>query len=658
MPTDKTREETAMVTGEANSGTSKIILFLFTLILMVLFFFSPRTLFPRESGFKYIRNYSPKEYDHKPQNWSILQDENGIIYVGNNGGLLNYDGVSWRLLLIRNWNVRSLAADRHGAVYIGGKEEIGYAAPFSVFDKRSNLPGLVQTVTRHGPHGVLYTGTTSGLYYFVSSESPGSPGEFRPVPGVSGMCWSLLSIEDSLLVATDNGVFQLVTKDNLKRKVSESRSYVLLQSQTEPNRTWVGTGEGLFSLYFKNENGIHQWTTEHHVKEITEEIRTIVEDKEGNLWLGTLTKGVLKADFTGEGNVINPVVTSYATSHGLPAGEVHVFWGAGHVIFATRAGIFRFDREKNIFSPDTTLGDEYAGGPDGRSIHRIVEDTGNTIWLHSRLRNIQAAPGPDQTFVLNEKPFFRVPTAQVNAIYPDPDGNTIWFGGDEGLVRYDTQVKKNYTADFKTLIRKIEVNGNLFFDGNKSKRTDTSHPKPPVPVIDYKDRNVRFEFAAPYFEDESATQYRCLLEGYDDQWSDWSDETRKDYTNLDSGMYTFRVRARNVYLHESNESVYMFNVLPPWYKTWWAFSINVFLLFVLMFLIIKWRSGKLEREKQKLEQTVKNRTKEVNQKNRQLEDQTGQLKEQAEKLKEMDNTHPMNLSSILKMRKAIHCKSL
>ncbi|MCP5107904.1 MAG: response regulator, partial [bacterium] len=206
---------------------------------------------------------------------------------------------------------------------------------------------------------------------------------------------------------------------------------------------------------------------------------------------------------------------------------------------------------------------------------------------------------------------------------------------EEGLIRYDTRVKKNYTAEFKTLIRQVVVNGNLVFNGNKSKRENASHPKPSVPVIDYKDRNVRFEFAAPFFEAESATQYRYLLEGYDDRWSGWSAETRKDYTNLDFGMYTFRVRARNVYLHESNESVYLFKVLPPWYKTWWALSIDALIIFLLMFFIIKWRSGKLERERQRLERIVNQRTTEINQKNRQLEDQTGQLKEQSEKLKEM-----------------------
>ena len=100
-----------------------------------------------------------------------------------------------------------------------------------------------------------------------------------------------------------------------------------------------------------------------------------------------------------------------------------------------------------------------------------------------------------------------------------------------------------------------------------------------VPIIEYKNRNLRFQFAAPFFEDEAATQYKYFLEGYDDLWSDWSLETQKDYTNIDAGFYTFRVQAKNVYENLSQEAVFQFKVLPPWYQTWWAYLIYIFFLY-------------------------------------------------------------------------------
>ncbi|MCP5102853.1 MAG: hypothetical protein GY950_05725, partial [bacterium] len=605
-----------MVTGETNSGTSKIIVFLI-IILTGHFIYSPPALFPRESGFKYIRNYSRKEYDHRPQNWSIVQDENGIIYVGNHGGLLQYDGVSWRLLRIPNWNVLSLAVhEKTGTLCIGGSDEIGlldvdsngslkyvsllghlrehqknfgnvwatcstregvyfqaktylfrwtpgklkvweepegikaafscggelfirragvgimkmvndrltpipggdafaekgiymmvryqpgtpklligtpgngfylyggtkaepfpteaddylkkkvlytgvrlssgdfalatvrggiviidsrgrlkhifnkasglgddnvryifetprgnlwlgldtgiskieYTSPITTLDERSNLPGLVLSTVKHGPGGVLYAGTTSGLYYFPPIAGPGN---FHPVPGITSACWSLLSIEDSLLAATERGVFQVGDKvgdkHNARWKCVENSSIILLHSRINPNRVWVGTDKGIVSLHPGKENEKRRWTIEHRLEEITDKITTIAEDEKGNLWLGTLTRGVLNAAFPTGTAAAAPHVKRYEptdTSHGLPPGPIHAFMAAGHIMFATEKGIFRFHREKNAFIADTTLGNEFAGGRDGTSVYYIVEDREKDIWFHARQRNIHAIRQP------------------------------------------------------------------------------------------------------------------------------------------------------------------------------------------------------------------------------------------------------------------------
>jgi hypothetical protein len=50
-----------------------------------------------------------------------------------------------------------------------------------------------------------------------------------------------------------------------------------------------------------------------------------------------------------------------------------------------------------------------------------------------------------------------------------------------------------------------------------------------------KDNSYRFEFAAPYFEEEKKTKYQTYLEGFDQDWVDWNDNTFKEYTNLSAG---------------------------------------------------------------------------------------------------------------------------
>jgi signal transduction histidine kinase/DNA-binding response OmpR family regulator/ligand-binding sensor domain-containing protein len=815
-------------------STFKKIRFILEILVFGLFFIISQNLHSQDTGYKYFKNYSYKEYDHNPQNWGMAQAENGIIYVANHAGVLEFDGVSWRPIYkdIPNYTVRSIAIDDKGTIYIGGNDEIGYlapdqkgvlkynslrkylsdnqikisdvwktyaigknvyfftstflfrwnseqrklvevphrygaffacggklfirgnevgleqleqmendglktvpvpggeefavrkihmiapfnsrklligtdenglyihdgkttvhfttgvdeylkenklshgirlssgdftlatryggliiidshghlkhifdktyglqndsveyvfednqgnlwlcldngiskieyASPISIHDERSNLSGIVLSVVKH--HNDLYVGTRNGLYYLES------PLKFRRISGISSSFWSLLSIDDSLLAATSDGVFRVSDKNNIRRTDIKDLSFVLLPSRRYPDHIWCGTDKGLVALTRKN----GRWMEGLRFKNINQNIRYIAEDRNGHLWLVTSTGVVLKVEFPVSLN--HPVVTRYDTSHGLPGGRVYVAVAAGHVLFGTEKGLFRFDEKEKRFNPDETLGAEFAGGSDSKPVFRIMEDKNKNIWFTSESRIYQAIPGLEGSIKIHFKPFLRLPTAQINTIYPDPDGKTIWFGSVDGLIYFDTKAKKNYDLPFHTLIRKVLVNGKPVFAGYKK----NGEIKSSLIEIDYEDRNIRIEFAAPFFEAESETTYQCLLKGYDKKWTAWNRETWKDYTNLDTGLNIFRVRAKNIYGNHGEEAVFRFKVLPPWYKTWWAFSFYVLIAFLGVYFVVKWRSWKLLKEKQTLEKIVKERTVEISKKNLQLQ-------EQSQKLEEMD----------------------
>ncbi|MCK5056895.1 MAG: response regulator [Candidatus Aminicenantes bacterium] len=552
--------------------------------------------------------------------FALATRRGGLVIIDSRGKLKDrFTGESG----LQNDNVKYVFEDYRGNLWLAlskGTAKIEYASPLSTYDQRSGLPGAVRAVVKH--QNILYAGTEAGLYYLSAS------GQFFPVRSIIGECWGIISIGDYLLAATNEGVSQVDTQNNNLEKVIEDQSFVLLQSRVFPGRIWAGTHTGLVALSSKHEEG--RWVEESRIENTRYEIRTIVEDEKGNLWLGTLTQGILKVDFRSPGDIHDPMVRAYDFPHGLPRGEVHVCRAAGHVMFAAaKNGIYRFDERREVFIPDSTLGDEFSGG--SRGVFRVVEDKNNNIWFHSLSKNFQAFPQADGSYAVNPSPVCRIPSSQVNAIYSEPDGNTTWFAGHAGLIRYDGRVKSKPGQDFSSLVRKVLVNGKLYFDGyTKSNRIGTADKsKKRIPVIDYENRNIRFEFAAPSFAGESLTRYRCFLEGYDKDWSAFTPETRKDYTNLDSREYRFRVQAKNAYGMVSKEATFQFRVLPPWTKTWWAVLLYVLTGLIFIFLVVKWRSAKLEREKQKLEQVVKLRTKEINDKNR-------QLKEQSEKLKDMD----------------------
>lgn len=80
-----------------------------------------------EIGFFPITNFTPNEIGALPQNWAITQDNRGIIYAGNREGLLEFDGSTWRKIKTPGEDdVRSVAMDENGRIYIGGVSEFGY----------------------------------------------------------------------------------------------------------------------------------------------------------------------------------------------------------------------------------------------------------------------------------------------------------------------------------------------------------------------------------------------------------------------------------------------------------------------------------------------------------------------------------------------------
>jgi len=117
------------------------------------------------------------------------------------------------------------------------------------------------------------------------------------------------------------------------------------------------------------------------------------------------------------------------------------------------------------------------------------------------------------------------------------------------------------------------------------------------------------------------------LEGFDEQWSAWSKEIKKDYTNLPKGDYRFRVRAKNIYNHESAEATFALAILPPWYRTWWAYLLYVAALAVVISGFVLMRTRHLHVRSRELEKTVQERTQEIRQQSVAIQSQADELEE-------------------------------
>src|SRR5690606_2380085 len=100
----------------------------------------------------------------------------------------------------------------------------------------------------------------------------------------------------------------------------------------------------------------------------------------------------------------------------------------------------------------------------------------------------------------------------------------------------------------------------------------------------YSYNSMQFEFSCTNFLDEKRNQYQYMLEGFDEKWSDWTTDTKKQYTNLYEGDYIFRVRSKNTYNNKGIEATYKFTIMPPWYRTWYAYTVYGVLLVLVIYV--------------------------------------------------------------------------
>jgi len=148
----------------------------------------------------------------------------------------------------------------------------------------------------------------------------------------------------------------------------------------------------------------------------------------------------------------------------------------------------------------------------------------------------------------------------------------------------------------------------------------------PPPRLPYASNFLRFEFAANGLFAGDQNQYQTRLVGFDEDWSDFSQRTARDYTNLREGNYIFQVRARNRNERVTEPARYAFMILPPWYRTLWAYFIYVAGLIALVYGAAQYRSASLRHYNDELQAKVAARTAELDRKNHELAEKVEQLR--------------------------------
>jgi signal transduction histidine kinase/ligand-binding sensor domain-containing protein len=125
--------------------------------------------------------------------------------------------------------------------------------------------------------------------------------------------------------------------------------------------------------------------------------------------------------------------------------------------------------------------------------------------------------------------------------------------------------------------------------------------------------SIRFHFSGARPATHTRVQYRYLLEGIDQQWSEITEETNSYfYTNLAPGQYHFKVSSKGFSGKWSPPAEFSFSILPAWWRTWWAYITYLAALVIIVWAIISYRNSALVRQNKLLEEKVDRRTAQLN----------------------------------------------
>jgi diguanylate cyclase (GGDEF)-like protein len=398
----------------------------------------------------------------------------------------------------------------------------------------------------------------------------------------------------------------------------------------------------------------------------------IVEDREKNLWISTHYNGLTKYDRKTGIYHFYPHDDNDPTSLSSTVTWVSYEDSQGRFWVGTAYGLNLMDRQKGTFKRYVPEADNPRSLANG-SVLAIREDSKGRLWFGTDLGLQRYHPDTDDFTLYNAQHGFA--DQGIRAIIEDHQGN-LWLGTNNGIVRFnpDSLAVKNYTRFNGSLIGGVATgaalatssgamafgtrSGLYFFDVDRLE-THQNETAPTIALtdfrlftqkvavngpdnllsrsinqtqsitLDYKQSMISFSFAALNYRDPEKNLYAYKLEGFDDQWREVGTQRTALYTNLPAGNYQFRVRASNNdgIWNQQGHSIQL-TVLPPPWKTWWAYTIYAAIFIGLLLLFVRNQHQQVLAERnisRELEHKVAERTAELQNKNVELESAYAQL---------------------------------
>ncbi|MDW3197488.1 MAG: triple tyrosine motif-containing protein [Cytophagales bacterium] len=550
-------------------------------------------------GAEFIRQYQVSNAYQIAENYYAFGTvQNGLIIIDHHGAivqLLNED------IGLNNNTILCSFLDAHGNFWIGtnlGIEYIELNSPISVYHENLGMKSSVYTSVVYD--GKLYIGTNRGLMYQdwpLKKDKNGRSPDFKMVRNTEGQVWNVDTLGGHLICGHNEGTF--IVKDDEARQISDfPGGWKFVRIKNKPGFYIQGTYNSLL-IYKLCQDGL---CLVNQVEGFYESSRIVAQDVDGSFWVSHPYKGIYHFDLNDDMTQVQNLKFYDAKDSSYPS-NVYLYNLGAELIFSATEGIYKWDKKKEAFFPDAALNEVI--GLNHQISQLKVDQYGFLTYLQDD-RYYKLSMNDDGTFT-SKNTFFKKADAGFIGGFEhtqEIDSNHVIIGTSKGFIHYDPRFGDELTFPVTTLIREVrsvtgERDSLLYAGGDILSSSDSGvHTEQEITRIPFQTHALSFEYVTPIFQGQEETQYQYYMEGFDQAWSAWSSKTRKEYTNIPPGNYTFRVRAKSVYEIFGEEAQYAFVILTPWYRSPIAKGVYTVFILVCLFLVVK--KVKLEFSKQEI----------------------------------------------------------
>lgn len=489
---------------------------------------------------------------------------NGIYIINSEGKTLYHitqnKGIS-------NNTALSLFEDADKNVWIGldnGINCINLTSPIRSYYDDTGILGTVYASTIH--NNTLYVGTNQGLFY-KNNEGHDT---FKFISGTKGQVWSLFSYDNKLFCGHDSGTFLI--ENQVSTSIFEaSGTWKFESSPLNKNILLQGNYSGISVLEKVN----NTWQFKNKIKGFDYSSKYFEFSAVDEIIISHEYKGIFRIKTDSDYSKVTLFETHEFPKKGKNASIANF---NNTVYYASKDGIFSFNKktkkfEKNIKLSSVFEKDEYLSG-------KLMTDKSNRLWFFSKN-------------YINYFSYGKLSTTLKHNVIPIPSSLTNSMLGYENISQLSESLYLVGTTDGYYTINIDDLlfnNNHLYITNvttNKQNESLTFESITENGSFNSNNNNITISYTVTKYNKYILPEFQFKLEGFQNDWSEWSSKSSANFKNLQPGKYTFVVRSKIGNSISENSEKFSFTILKPWYSTNLALVIYTLLLIVLAYFINK-----------------------------------------------------------------------